>query len=403
MKEQEEIFENRIKAMLEDAEEPVPDFVWDGVNAKLDAAEAPKGLWWWTSRVAAPVVAAAAAIAVGVFAVSGRLDSDGTDMIEVLREDEAFVTPVFAEVEESASEECVPVKPAEYVDVAEHAESAEIIEVAEKVDVPETVDTGEPEDCTVPEIKGKETKECGKETQKAGPATLTFEDWAEFEAPGKAGKRKLLLSFAGNITGRENNFSKDIRPMKTSSSLAPYTSGLKETGNSTYSLPVTIGIGAKYEFTRKWALGVGLNYTHLSRRLSGVFTDVSGEEVVRTTYKDIINNQSYIGLEAKLFFNAINSRILDFYVYAGGGVDKPFSNNFKMKGHEGIRLYKGECKGVQPYLKAGLGLEFNVSRFVGIYLDPNVAFCFRNDKLPQSIRTVHSIFPGVEVGLRFRL
>lgn len=391
MKKQEEIFDNQIKAMLENAEEPVPDFVWTGVNAKLDASPSRKGLWWWTSRVFAPVAAAAAAVAVGVFAVSGRLDSDGGGMIEVLREESAVPTAMVM-VEESE-----PAMPVIEKEAGKKTVSVKQELTGEKMDEnlndaePILVETGESPECETVEPQAKTA------------ATLTFEDWADFEEPVKNKKHNLLLSFAGNISGRDNMSPKGMRPLKTSSSVAPYNSGLKEIGESTYGLPITVGIAAKYELTKRWALGFGLNYTYLSRRLSGVFTDVSGEEIIRTNYKNIVNSQSYIGLEAKMFFNAVNSRVLDFYVYAGGGVEKPFINNFNMKGEEGNRLYKGACEGVQPYLKAGLGLEFNVSKFIGIYLDPNVSFCFKNNKLPQSIRTVHSIFPGVEAGLRFRL
>ena len=397
MKKQDEIFDNKIKSLLEGAEDPVPDFVWEGVSAKLDATPSHKGLWWWTSRVLAPVTAAAAAVAVGVFAVSGQLDSNEGGMIEVLREDRETPT---AMVEESMAELPVIEEKSEKKTVTGKQDRKHEEKVADKKEemavekseaAPILVDAGETPDCE--EIEPQPNK----------VTTLTFEDWAEFEEPVKNKKQKLLLSFAGNITGRESMNSKGIRPMKTSSSVAPYTSGLKEVGESTYGLPVTVGIGAKYEFTNRWALGFGLNYTLLSRRLSGIYTDVSGEEVVRTNYKDIVNNQSYIGIETKLFFNAVNSRIIDFYVYAGGGVEKPFLNSFNMKGADGNRHYKGACEGVQPYLKAGLGLEFNVSGFLGIYLDPNVIYCFRNDRLPQSIRTVHNLFPGVEAGLRFRL
>lgn len=410
MKKQDEIFDNKIKSLLEGAEDPVPDFVWEGVSAKLDATPSHKDLWWWTSRVLAPVTAAAAAVAVGVFAVTGQLDSNEGGMIEVLRED----TAPTALVKESVPERHVTEEKSEKNTVTGKQDRKHEEKVADKKEemavekseaAPILVDAGETPECEIPEPQPKpESKpEPQPEHEPKKNTTLTFEDWAEFEEPVKNKKQKLLLSFAGNITGRESMNSKGMRPMKTSSSVAPYTSGLKEVGESTYGLPVTLGIGAKYEFTNRWTLGFGLNYTLLSRRLSGIYTDVSGEEVVRTNYKDIVNNQSYIGIETKLFFNAVNSRIIDFYVYAGGGVEKPFLNSFNMKGADGNRHYKGACEGVQPYLKAGLGLEFNVSGFLGIYLDPNVIYCFRNDRLPQSIRTVHNLFPGVEAGLRFRL
>jgi hypothetical protein len=59
-------------------------------------------------------------------------------------------------------------------------------------------------------------------------------------------------------------------------------------------------------------------------------------------------------------------------------------------------------KGVQLSANAGIGVEFLLGRYVGIYIDPSVRYYF-NCKQPNSIRTAQPLMLGFEMGLRFNL
>ena len=58
-------------------------------------------------------------------------------------------------------------------------------------------------------------------------------------------------------------------------SAAPKKTGIKETStNTTYGIPVSAGLGVRLDFTPRWSLGIGVNYTMLTRKFYGTYTQV---------------------------------------------------------------------------------------------------------------------------------
>ena len=64
--------------------------------------------------------------------------------------------------------------------------------------------------------------------------------------------------------------------------------------------------------------------------------------------------------------------------------------------------FKGGTSGVQLSVLGGLGIEYGLNDFMGIYLDPNVRYYFDMNQ-PKSIRTQQPLNIGFELGLRFNL
>ena len=51
---------------------------------------------------------------------------------------------------------------------------------------------------------------------------------------------------------------------------------------------------------------------------------------------------------------------------------------------------------------AGIGVEFRLGRYVGLYIDPSLRYYFNNGQ-PKSIRSSQPLMLGFEAGLRFNL
>ena len=61
-----------------------------------------------------------------------------------------------------------------------------------------------------------------------------------------------------------------------------------------------------------------------------------------------------------------------------------------------------KIKGLQLSANAGIGVEFMLGKYLGLYIDPSVRYYFDCDQ-PKNIRTVQPFMLGFELGLRARL
>jgi opacity protein-like surface antigen len=226
-----------------------------------------------------------------------------------------------------------------------------------------------------------------------------------FETPeDKAKRRKIELVVSGNASDGPQEQLIFNRPMYVQSATAPTKTGITETGPSDYSIPVTLGAGVKFSLTEKWALGAGLSYTIAGREFAGIYTKIkSGSEPFRESFSKIRNTQNYIGLNINAYYSFININWLDFYAYGGFGADKCISNHFQMFDKTNKYTYKDSTGGIQFSVKLGVGVEFLVSDFIGIYLDPSVSYYIPNASMPKSLRTKNPFLPAAEIGLRFKL
>jgi hypothetical protein len=65
-------------------------------------------------------------------------------------------------------------------------------------------------------------------------------------------------------------------------------------------------------------------------------------------------------------------------------------------------IHKEKADGVQMSAAIGLGAEFGLTQYLGLYIDPSLRYYFDCDQ-PKSIRTAQPLMFSVEAGLRFRL
>lgn len=381
------------KSILESVQEEVPGRVWDGVASELARRE--KAVLWWKRTAAG--VAAAAAVMVGVL-----LHQPSEEMALPSGDAIAVVAPVEDVVEKVATEELdASFDTGRYIafvpKVEKPAEKAPANTLADEATVTETLAATERTATVEETAAGKaETAESAENKQAFTPFP---EEWEKEEAVKKHKvKASLTLSAntGANTVGKSAPSGRLNRPMSPN---AQIKTGITETGNNSFGLPISLGLGARFDIAPKWSVGVGVNWSMLTRNFDGAFTKVEGNETLEYTESSIRNTQHYIGIPVNVYYNIISNKHINFYTYAGGAVEKGLTNKFDILSSKSV--YKEEIQGVQWSANLGLGVEFMFGKHLGLYLDPSVRYYF-NCQQPKSIRTAQPFMLGLELGLRTR-
>ena len=372
-----------MRSILEDGVEEVPAGVWDAVAEGLDKASRKKTvvLMWRRTAVGFGV---AAALAVGLVLNHG--DNDivkpvQDDMIAVVEpvqtemsstEDDAFATDVMmAEVREKPLPKTIRKQPAIPVDMKEITSVQEMTETAPAAAEDET----SPVEVT---SDGGQIRQKEDDSQKE-QEDLTYRfneeyepsEWEEEKERRKVGTSLVISGIAGTNGTQAKPGGQGMLKQPSISSAPPKT-GIKETSTrSTYGIPVSFGAGVKIDFTDRWSLGVGLNYTLLTRRFYGSYTEVNEQgSIVINTQTDIRNTQSYVGIPVNAFYNIVDTRHLNFYTYAGGAVERCVSDKYQLLGKD--ITHSEKAKGVQLSVNLGIGVEFLLGDYLGLYIDPSL-------------------------------
>ena len=390
-------FDQMFRSILDEGQEEVPARVWDAVSDGLDKAESRRAVVIWFRR-AAVSTAAAAAIAAGVI-FSGRTEtdlvspSDGSGLIAVVEKDAVTVTEEAGDIAEIESFERLIAKAApssSWTAVTEQEETMEQMipqSAAEAMKDSEAV-TSSPIENTDSQITAS--------PDKSDSAIYFPEDWGEEEDVKKRDVSFLLSGLAStNSAQTKNRFGMMKAPTVTT---APDKTGITEKSTNLYGLPLSFGAGVKIGLSNRWSLGVGLNYSLLTRKFLGTYTNV--EDALPSITCDIRNTQHYIGIPVNAYYEIVNRDRVNFYTYAGGTVERCLADNYDVLGTS-IR-HKEKTNGLQLSANAGIGVEFMIGKHLGLYIDPSLRYYFDCDQ-PKSIRTAQPLMFGFEMGLRASL
>jgi opacity protein-like surface antigen len=225
-------------------------------------------------------------------------------------------------------------------------------------------------------------------------------DILEDEEPAKTGRKHRTLIVLSGVAGTNGAKSSGLSPLKkpAMSTSRPKTGVAQKSPEATYGLPVSLGAGVKIDLSNRWSIGVGANYSVLSRKFFGTYTQVDGEGIVEESIStDIRDVQQYIGIPVNAFFSFVKNDYLNMYAYAGGTVEKCVSDKYNVLSTSIIHTEKPH--GVQLSANAGIGVEVMLGQHLGLYVDPSVRYYFDCDQ-PKSIRTAQPLMLGAELGLR---
>lgn len=388
-----------MKSILDGGQEEVPVRVWDGISAGLDRIERRKRVILWVRR--AGVTAAAAAIAVGVLLNMGpdqTVVPEATDsnMIAVVEPEKDV--PMANESETSVTSFrnlTAYVKPE-----AAKTDQTIAIEVENTVTIQQTEVTESSENIT---NKPEHPVEKPVHAEEKPETVVNQTSWAEDEVEFKERKIKTSLVISG-IAGTNNPQSRGgLSPMKSPTLGKQYSkTTIEQTSTETlYGIPISVGAGVRLHFTERWSLGMGLNYTLLTSKFNGKYIKVTDGVADAPVAGNIRNVQHYLGIPINAYYDIVRRDFVNLYAYAGGTVEKCILNSYQVQTTTDIH-HREDVSGVQLSANAGIGVEFMLGRYVGLYIDPSLRYYFNNGQ-PKSIRSAQPLMLGFEMGLRFNL
>ena len=162
-------------------------------------------------------------------------------------------------------------------------------------------------------------------------------------------------------------------------------------------LPIRAGISVSYAFTDRWSIESGLVYSYL------LSTFRTGSD---RYFIDSRQTLHYLGIPLTASYNIWKNRWLDVYVSAGGMLEKCIGGNVRNNYvyNDSIREKKTDHVTVRPLqwsVSASAGLQFNITRLVGLYLEPGVTYHFDNKSGIANVYNEHPLNFNMNLGLRF--
>lgn len=424
-------WKKEFKDKMSDYSEQPPEGLMNDIFAAYDAEMAGSGRNESAGRkrmaviVAIAGMAAAAAVAVGVFvttdAGSGISPNILTESLPDTGEETVWTRPeVTGQVTDAYPETASETVPAPGTMTLPETETASgtmkesdtettSVTMAENAapeagtTVPDTASESMAAEDIVPSGENEEDVERG---QAYGWEDILLADAGKEEAR----KRPALNVYASGITGRNSRYS----GYSPAVAIAASQTSLKYGSNSLagivamnfseevktdakHYMPVRAGITASWEFAPKWSVESGLTYSWL---LSDIRT---GSD---SYYVDSRQTLHYLGIPLNIGYSFLDSRWIRVYVSAGGMMEKciggrvksDFVHNGDVRNSENDRL---TVSPLQWSVAVSAGLQFSITRLVGIYVEPGVSYHFDSGADVQSVYTDKPLNFNMNLGLRF--
>lgn len=426
-------FDRIIRSKLSGYEEEVPPQMWDEIASRLDARRNLVIVPWW--RKAMVGVAVAAAVAAGVFLFlpgndnSNYSHNDTLAAVDVLPA--APQTPEIQEVtpdlpapvqswrpssvpsqSQAVSSDARPAKAAPVVSAATEAPAEVAPETPVATEAPDedvvavqapaaevvaeeepTADAAESEEAVAGELPAQDVDDA--------PQGDPFAELAWEESRSRKSRQAVSIKVGGDI--QTNGNPQSVRASGARRAMvaeAPRQTSISQISQaSSYSVPISAGISVRIPVAPKWSVGAGVNWSILERTFRGTYTEVS--ETPRSITTDIRHYLHYVGVPVNVFYDVFSGRMVDFYAFAGGTVEKAVISHYRVPYEGRFINYRESVPGVQWSAAIGFGIGFNLSRYLGLYIDPSLRYYFPCSQ-PTSIRTQQPLMMGLEAGLRFK-
>ena len=172
-----------------------------------------------------------------------------------------------------------------------------------------------------------------------------------------------------------------------------------ETPEVSFSLPFSVGLGVQFNLNQRWALGTGIRYTNLQRTFVGDFKG-EGFYLAQT---DIDNQQHWLGVPVNVYYNFVNTNRWRVHAFAGGSAEWLLDNHFLIHSSPSDIHHHMKGEYTQWSGAVGLGVEFKITPFLGLYIDPSFRYFFNTERQPRSLRTIQPLRFDLEAGLRFSI
>lgn len=417
-------FDLMVRSMMEDAVEEVPSGVWEAVSGSLPAAAPRRRVLPLWGRVAAGV-AVAASVALGVFlGFRNNSNPDISKPVAIVRDngsasgeklladqietENRAVTAAVATVPKTVSEPRPDIRPLPREDSGQAGMEPETNAESNPASAPQTEEV--PQTKVIPQVaeepQTKEEPQPKEEPQAesaapAGPDPFALMEWEDRQRQEK-GRASLTVDgvFATNGDPQVRVSGPLTRPKNY---IQPSHTEITEVSTkSTYGIPISFGVGVRLPLWNRFSLGTGLTYSMMDRVFNGIYVPVENGVVGTTISSDIRHSVHYAGIPLHLYYDVIGGNRMRFYVYAGGSVEKALLNRYHVPSSSGTINYNESVKHLMGGVGGGIGFEFLLTDYLGLYFDPSVRYYFGKGQ-PVSIRTRQPLMMNFEVGLRIGL
>lgn len=150
-----------------------------------------------------------------------------------------------------------------------------------------------------------------------------------------------------------------------------------------HKLPISFGLSVRKNLTSSISLETGLTYTYLSSDIhkQGESGNKVGEQKLH-----------YLGIPLKVNWSFVNTNKFNVYVSGGGAVEKCVHGKTMTKSNT--------VKPLQFSLAGGVGAQYNITKKLGIYAEPGVAYYFDDGSDTETIRKEKKFNINLQAGLR---
>ena len=161
-----------------------------------------------------------------------------------------------------------------------------------------------------------------------------------------------------------------------------------------YEKPFTLGLSASIGLNDRWSVLTGLEYTRL-RSLHTIGRD--------TLYLKNRQTVHYVGIPLGLSYTVWSKGNLHLNASAFGKMEIPVAGILNSEHHNGVAYtYQNTLKFKAPIqwsAGAGIGLQYNLTPWMGLYVEPQVRYYFDTGDI-QTIRQVQPVEFSVPFGVR---
>lgn len=162
----------------------------------------------------------------------------------------------------------------------------------------------------------------------------------------------------------------------------PYmTYDLQKVAKINHKQPLSFGFSVRKGISNHVSIETGLVYTMLS---SDIIFEGAGENVSQKLH--------YIGIPLRANWNFLNRNQVTLYVSGGGMVEKCVYGE--------IDSEKETVKPLQLSVAGAVGAQYNVSKKVGLYLEPGISYYFDDGSTVQTIRKENPFTFTMQAGIR---
>ena len=163
----------------------------------------------------------------------------------------------------------------------------------------------------------------------------------------------------------------------------PYLVSTDEIIDAKHHQPIAIGVAFSYPLKHGLSIETGITFTLLS------------SDITKASNPNLSLSQKlyYLGIPVKMNWSFLEKRYVTLYTTVGSQIEKAIHGKL---GNEKI-----SDKPLQFSVMAGLGVQANITTHFGIYIEPGVAYFFKNNSKIQTIRKEHPCNFNMQAGIRY--